>query len=487
MDSTLISQSLAIPQQRRQSATRSTLMLLLAGDLIVILAAAHLAFFLKFRLLTFWGLGHAEVMPLNAYEVHILMGTFVMAAILYLRGTYRIDQITRFRYNAVSMLTCACYWAGLYLSVSLIFKINPEISRLWTVYNALLLGAGLMTWRYIFCRHTVRRTLLQAVRRKTLVVGWNDQAKALYTNSEACNGHDAFCAFRLKSVVLLDRDIPADLPSKIYRGQGIEQIEKCLARGRFDTLILAQSNLPAADVLQIQEICGREMVDFMVMPDFVQTLTSCLHIESFNGMPLLTQTKRELSKTSSALLKRSFDIAGALFGLAAFAPIIAYFSWRVYRESPGPVFYKQVRLGRNGHPFEIIKIRSMRLDAEAGRGAQWCVENDTRRLSVGAFMRKYNIDELPQFWNVLRGEMSLVGPRPERPELIKDFKHEISYYNVRHFVKPGLTGWAQVNGWRGDTCLDSRIACDLEYIERWNFWWDIYICLKTLRPNKNAY
>ncbi|CAA6696203.1 MULTISPECIES: sugar transferase [unclassified Lentimonas] len=481
MDSILTSQSLTLPQEKRESATRSTLMLLFAGDVLVILLSACLAFFLKFRLFT-------EVeRSLQSYQVHILIGSAVMAAILYLKGTYRIDQITRFRYNAVSMLTCACYWAGIYISVSLILKISPDISRLCTLYNALIAGGGLMLWRYLFCRHFVKRTLLQSVRRKTLLIGWNERAQELLTRSEASDSHENFCAFRLQSVILLDPNMPDDLPNHVYRGHGLAALEKQLERGQYDTVLLTKSDIPADELLQIQEICGREMVDFMLMPDFVQTLTSCLSVESFNGMPLLTQTKRELSKTSSRIYKRGLDIMGALFGLALFAPVIAYFCWRVYRESPGPVFYKQVRMGQHGKPFEIIKIRSMRLDAEKETGAQWCVENDTRRLSIGAFMRKYNIDELLQFWNVLRGEMSLVGPRPERPELIKDFKHQVSYYNVRHLVKPGVTGWAQVNGWRGDTCLNSRIACDLEYIERWNFWWDIYICLKTLRANQNAY
>lgn len=487
MDSILNSQSFALPQQRRHVATQSTLMLLFAGDVIVILLSAYLAFFVKFRLLTSLGVGHAETMPLEAYQGHILFGAVILGMILYLKGTYQIDQITRFRHNAVSMLTCACYWAVLYLSISLLFKITPEISRLWTIYNALLAGWLLMTWRYLFCRYIVRRTLLQAVRRKTLMVGWNEKAADLYERSESCNRHADFCAFRLQAVVSLDSADAIPVPTKIYRGNGLERITKLLRSGQYDTLLLAQSDLPSNQIFQLQELCGRELVDFMVIPDFAQILTSCLQVESFNGLPLLTQTKRELTKTSNIILKRGFDLAGAIFGLVVFAPIIAYFCWRVYRESPGPVFYKQVRMGRNGKPFEIIKIRSMRLDAETASGAKWCTENDPRRLAVGAFMREYNIDELPQFWNVLRGEMSLVGPRPERPELIHNFKHEISYYNVRHMVKPGITGWAQVNGWRGDTSLDSRIACDLEYIDRWNFWWDIYICLKTVRANKNAY
>ena len=168
-------------------------------------------------------------------------------------------------------------------------------------------------------------------------------------------------------------------------------------------------------------------------------------------------------------------------------PVIALFAAIVYRESPGPVLYRQTRSGRGGQPFEIIKIRSMRIDAEAASGAQWCAEDDPRRLKIGALMRRLNIDELPQFWNVLKGEMSLVGPRPERPELIQGFKSEIAYYNIRHTVKPGITGWAQVNGWRGDTCLQSRIACDLEYIESASLWFDIRILLMTVRATNNAY
>jgi exopolysaccharide biosynthesis polyprenyl glycosylphosphotransferase len=216
-------------------------------------------------------------------------------------------------------------------------------------------------------------------------------------------------------------------------------------------------------------------------------LTRCLQLESVQGVPLLTQSKRPLDRIELAMLKRLLDIGGALVGLLLFAPLIAVFGAIVYWESRGPIFYRQVRTGRGGKAFQIIKIRSMRMDAEAETGAQWCVEDDPRRLKIGALMRSLNIDELPQFWNVLKGEMSLVGPRPERPELIQSFKSEIAHYNVRHTVKPGLTGWAQVNGWRGDTCLQSRIACDLEYIERASLWFDIRILLMTLKALKNAY
>ena len=254
-----------------------------------------------------------------------------------------------------------------------------------------------------------------------------------------------------------------------------------------DEVIVAAGCLNDTDELKVQKLCGRELIDFALLPASITSLTRCLRLESVQGVPLLTQSKRPLDRIEFAVLKRVVDVVGALVGLLLFAPVITLFAAIVYRESPGAVFYRQTRTGRGGKPFQIIKIRSMRLDAEAGTGAQWCTEADPRRLKIGGLMRRWNIDELPQFWNVLKGDMSLVGPRPERPELIQSFKSEVAYYNIRHTVKPGITGWAQVCGWRGDTCLQSRIACDLEYIESASLWFDIRILIMTLRATKNAY
>jgi len=164
-------------------------------------------------------------------------------------------------------------------------------------------------------------------------------------------------------------------------------------------------------------------------------------------------------------------------------PILAIFGTTVYLESPGPIIYRQVREGRNGRTFTIYKIRSMRLDAEKD-GPQWSLQNDPRRLRIGAFLRDWNLDEFPQFWNVLKGEMSLVGPRPERPELIRDFKNQIRHYNARHYIKPGLTGWAQIHGLRGDTDLNERIRYDLYYLENWSPMLDFYTMMRTFLKNK---
>jgi len=255
----------------------------------------------------------------------------------------------------------------------------------------------------------------------------------------------------------------------------------------YDALMLSNTHMPAETLSEVVQICHRELVRFMVIPAFFEVLVSGLHIESIRGVPVMTLGRLPLDRFFGRLSKRIVDLIGGVGGLLISAPLIALFALLVKRESPGPVFYTQVRVGRGGRPFRIIKIRSMRTDAEEESGAQWASENDGRRLKVGAFMRKWNIDELPQFWNILKGEMSLVGPRPERPEFTKDFKYRVDYYNVRHTVKPGLTGWAAVNGWRGDTDLKERIRYDLDYIERWSVLFDFYIMLLTFLRNKNAY
>lgn len=185
--------------------------------------------------------------------------------------------------------------------------------------------------------------------------------------------------------------------------------------------------------------------------------------------------------------KRVLDIGCALIGLLVAAPVVAGLAALIYLESPGPVFYGQTRLGLDGRAFRILKMRSMKLNADNVPGGGWTVKNDPRRLRIGAFMREWNLDELPQLWNVLVGDMSLVGPRPERPHLVENFKQSIRYYDLRLSCKCGLTGWAAVHGLRGDTSIEDRVAYDLYYIKNWSFWLDLKTILLTFIPSANAY
>jgi exopolysaccharide biosynthesis polyprenyl glycosylphosphotransferase len=252
-------------------------------------------------------------------------------------------------------------------------------------------------------------------------------------------------------------------------------------------VVLADLSGPRERSMEIASLCEREMIGFKIIPACFRIFVSGLQLETISGTPLLGVSRLPLDNSINFFVKRVVDILGALIGLAISLPIMAIFGAIVYLESPGAIFYRQRRTGIVGRSFDIFKIRSMKLNAEEGTGAKWCTEADPRRLRIGAFMRKWNIDEVPQFWNVLKGEMSLVGPRPERPELIAQFKHQIPHYNARHHALPGMTGWAQVKGLRGDTDLSQRIRADIWYLENWSLMLDVQIMFLTFFKRANAY
>jgi Undecaprenyl-phosphate glucose phosphotransferase len=187
-------------------------------------------------------------------------------------------------------------------------------------------------------------------------------------------------------------------------------------------------------------------------------------------------------------IKRVMDVTLSAIGLVILTPLFGVLAWLVKWSSPGPIFYRQERCGLSGRPFGMLKFRTMPVDAETSSGPVWTIKNDPRRTRIGTFLRKTSLDELPQLINVLMGDMSLVGPRPERPHFIKRFEKTIPNYMARHKVKAGITGWAQVHGWRGNTSLRKRVQYDLQYITHWTPWLDVKILFMTLiRINKNAY
>jgi len=221
-----------------------------------------------------------------------------------------------------------------------------------------------------------------------------------------------------------------------------------------------------------------ETVDILVVPDVSRYVTLRGGIEELDGLPFLGLQQSPLSGWN-VVLKRGMDVVVSAGALALFSPVMLLIAVAVKLTSSGPVLYRQERMGLDGRVFPMLKFRTMRDDAEVATGPVWARQGDARRTAVGAFLRKTSLDELPQLWNVLKGEMSLVGPRPERPIFIEDFRRRIPRYMLRHKVKAGITGWAQVNGWRGDTDLDKRIECDLTYIENWSLLFDLKILLLT--------
>jgi len=202
-------------------------------------------------------------------------------------------------------------------------------------------------------------------------------------------------------------------------------------------------------------------------------------IEDFEGVPIIHLRESPLFGWNG-VLKRGLDLVVGGVALVVLSPVLMIVASAVKLTSPGPTLLRQERMGLDGRAFSMLKFRTMRSDAEAESGPVWATPDDDRRTRVGAVLRRFSLDELPQLFNVLRGDMSLVGPRPERPVFVETFRHRIPGYMLRHKVKAGMTGWAQINGWRGNTSLEKRIEYDLYYIERWSLGFDLAILLKTI-------
>lgn len=237
------------------------------------------------------------------------------------------------------------------------------------------------------------------------------------------------------------------------------------------------------------ELLADQVSDIQILPDVARFARLTPGIELIDGIPIISLHESPLSG-ANVIIKRLIDIFGAALALLILSPVMAVIAVLVAFSSAGPILYRQERMGLDGERFQCLKFRSMPIDAEQSTGAVWAKPGDQRATPLGKFLRRTSLDELPQLINVLLGDMSLVGPRPERPVFVDKFRQEVPGYMLRHKVKTGITGWAQVNGWRGSTSIEKRIECDLFYIQNWSIWLDFKILLMTLDEvlrGRNAY
>jgi exopolysaccharide biosynthesis polyprenyl glycosylphosphotransferase len=457
--------------------------LLLTGvvlDAMVIAGALLLSFWLRFCT-PIHEIGVPAKLRFKDYTGHIAFGAFSLQFAMVYFKVYDRTRLLRFRHTAERTVKACALWFVGFLAVTLLFKFQPPVSRIFVVISSVNVTAGLLCWRYAFHRLLQHSKVAAELRQRVLFVGWNAESQKINDSFEADLVHPyevVGCVpspgsqFRWKPTVPVLGEY-SDL-NAIFKEQSI------------NTVLLCDVDCVRGEIVGLANLCERAMVSFKIIPSYFQILVSGLHLETVSGVPVLGVSQLPLDVPTNFLIKRMVDIIGATIGLILSLPLILIFGVLVYLESPGPIFYTQRRVGRAGRTFNMIKIRSMRLDAERDTGARWCVKDDPRRLRVGAVMRAWNIDEVPQFWNVLKGEMSLVGPRPERPELIENFKDEIPHYNARHNAKPGITGWAQVKGLRGDTDLGERIRADLYYLENWNVLLDFQVMIMTFFNRENA-
>jgi exopolysaccharide biosynthesis polyprenyl glycosylphosphotransferase len=454
--------------------------LVFAADLLITFGVLCLSFYLRFNT-PISELGINATPDIVDYFGYILLGTVLFVGMLAYGGLYDYRNLLRIRFIWGRILRWSFAWIALLLLGSFALKFQPPLSRVFCVFAWVLTPTLMIVWRSVFHHILTSSVALRVLRQRVAFVGWNHEVERLADNFS----RDPESAYEAVGFVREGGSMANRGASIPYLGS-TDNIEGVISSMRLDIVILADLNGSRDSVLRLASVCEREMVEFKVVPSYFQILVSGLHLETISGIPILGVCRLPLDQIINRALKRGIDIVGATVGLLLSLPLIAIFGALVYWESPGPIFYRQRRAGRKGKMFDIVKIRSMKMDAEKEGRPGWTVRDDPRRLRIGSLMRRWNIDEIPQFWNVLKGEMSLVGPRPERPELIATFKHDIPHYNARHNAKPGITGWAQVNGLRGNTDLAERIKCDLWYMENWSLMLDFQIMLMTFFKRKNA-
>ena len=270
----------------------------------------------------------------------------------------------------------------------------------------------------------------------------------------------------------------------------IDEIYRLLPENNLDEIAITLSLSDYDRLEEIVSFCEKSGVHTKFIPDYNAVIPTKPYTEDLDGLPVINIRNVPLTSGWNQFLKRSMDLIGGVAACVIFSPAMLICAILIKLTSEGPVLFKQERIGLHNRPFYMYKFRSMRLQTVEDEARGWTVKGDPRVTGIGKFMRKTSLDELPQLFNILKGDMSLIGPRPERPQFVEKFKEEIPRYMVKHQVRPGMTGWAQVNGYRGDTSIRKRIDCDIYYIENWTLGLDFKIIILTFIKgfiNKNAY
>lgn len=459
-------------------------LLLLVGDWLTASAAI-----LSGLLIREWQIGVSPFHTILGVASHRYMVGWSLAAggllcwFMLLSKSYELENLFRIQRCLKNLLRAVLLWSlAIWAGIGL-FRIEGFTPRIGAIYCMIALAVYLTSWRLAAFVVLANSSLKRAASFRVLVIGWSDKAARLRNAMQM----DLAELGDIVGHIKLPFGAAAEPPDDLECLGTYADLAAIVREYQIDSIVLADVTGPSVEIQRLIRFCQKEMIGFQMVPDYFPALNSSLQVQTVSGVPLLGVNQLPLDRTLNRAFKRTLDIVGSIVGLAFCAVILPWFCAIVFIESPGPVIFRQRRTSRSGRSFFIYKIRSMRLDAELKTGAVWCKKEDPRRLRIGTFMRRWNIDELPQFFNVLKGDMSLVGPRPERPELIERFKDEIPNYNARHEVRAGVTGWAQIHGWRGDTDLGKRIEADLYYLENWSIMLDLYCLVATFFRTKNAH
>lgn len=454
--------------------------LTLVGDLVLIAGCWVLAYYLRFFL------GpipvYHQVPPLAPYLA--LLGPIVVVWAVAFRALdlYRPRRLGSRLSEWVDVAKASTLGGLVLVAIMTFFFRSFEYSRLVIVYFWVLSIVAVSFSRAVF------REALRTARRRgynlryAVVVGAGELVETVVERLRLRPD----VGIHVLGVIGDDKE---GFASQVKWLGGYADLRTVLDRHTVDHVILAIPHEDSFRLPMLLNEIGDDPVTIHVVPDIIRFASLRGGVEEFEGVPFIHLRESPLYGWNR-VLKRGFDLVLGGLALVLVAPLMAAIGLAIRLTSSGPTLYRQERMGLDGQRFRMLKFRTMPMDAEARTGPVWAKPNDPRRTRLGTFLRRFSLDELPQLWNVLRGEMSLVGPRPERPVFVEEFRRKIPGYMLRHKVKSGITGWAQVNGWRGNTSLEERIQCDLYYIERWSLALDLKILWLTLSNgfhHRNAY
>ena len=400
--------------------------------------------------------------------------------------------------TGVQLFVCAAF--GLYQSFRKV-RLRGELERLWlagALVMAVLLSflfvqhyidfsrLTLVIWFFLStgllsCKRVVLRRVLRYFRQRgynqkhVLIIGGGEMARAYWETVR----QDRELGYTVTGYVAAR---PQENMGEAEWLGGYEKLGRVLDKYRPDEAVCAIALEDYGRMTEIIGACEKAGTKLSIIPFYAKYMPSNPQFDELEGIPLLNFRRIPLDNWANAFCKRAMDIAGSLILILLSSPVMLVCAVGVKLSSPGPVIFRQERIGRNKKPFSMYKFRSMR--ENGGEATAWSTDHDERKTKFGAFMRKCSLDELPQFFNVLKGDMSLVGPRPEIPYYVEQFKEDVPLYMVKHQVRPGITGWAQVNGLRGDTSIKARVEHDVYYIEHWSLLFDIEILLTTVFRGK---
>lgn len=460
--------------------SRQLLVLWFLGWDVLIIGLSWLAAY-WFRFQSGWVSVSKEAPSFHQCLEHLPMLCLLGPVAFHLAGMYDVNRLRRYREELVSVFKGVSLLLLLILA-AVFYRQDPYESRLTMAffYGLALFGvlaARRASWHVI--RH-YRRQGFNA--QPALIVGTGREARRMARALRHASWTGMYAVGYIE-------DQPSSWASDLNILGGISDLPRLVEQHHVGHVFIALPFQRYHDARRVFEVLSASYVDVRLVLDVPSMAAISFKTTALDGLTVVG-LRENPHHGLNVFVKRSMDVVLSLTALVLLAPLMLLIALLVKLSSKGPILFRQERCGLNGVSFNMLKFRTMRVDAEAQTGAVWAKANDPRRTILGTFLRKTSLDELPQLFNVLTGEMSLVGPRPERPVFIEKFRKTVPNYMVRHAMKAGITGWAQVNGWRGNTSLRKRIQHDLYYINHWNPWFDLRIMWLTVWKgivNKNAY